>query len=441
MIVSLARIERWVWYIFLATAAWQTRLIVWQADALFIEWRSASVYVSDVLMLALFAGWASVAHKRSEAPLRAEGWLLGLLFASAVISLSSAEHLTVGMYGLARLAQFITFYFYLRWYAWRRFDADMSGLAFVIGAVGQALLGIAQYMLQHDLGLRWVGETLLRTDMRGVAVFYDLAYEKVLRAYGTLPHPNVLAAYLMVALWVVVWLWVRHGGLSRRSSMVWHMVTSILLVGMYLTFSRTVIAVWLLAWVLLCIGLWWGRISGRWPNIAELRRRVVPVLVTIGVLSVGFSALLWPQVVARLTISVSDEAVQQRVRYNADALASGGGWTPNVNWTGVGIGNFTTWLGRYDRALPSFVTQPAHNVYLLVYSEIGMVGLAILLAWLGSVLVAVHRGYREEPFIRTAVFALACTALLVGTLDHFFWTLQQGRILWWALLALAAGKA
>ena len=47
-------IERWVWYAFVATFAWQTRLIFWQADRTFIEWRSMSLYLSDVLMLALF---------------------------------------------------------------------------------------------------------------------------------------------------------------------------------------------------------------------------------------------------------------------------------------------------------------------------------------------------------------------------------------------------
>lgn len=436
-----SRIERWVWYLFLATAAWQTRLIVWQADSHFIEWRSASVYLSDVLMAALFVFWAVSVVRGESVRVRTTDWLLGALFAAAVLSLANAEHLSVGLIGLLRLAQCVALYLYVRSHALSRFSADMSAVAFVVGALGQALLGIAQYALQRDVGIRWVGETLLRTDMRGVAVFYDLAHEKVLRAYGALPHPNILAAVLMVALWVVVWLWVKHINDSSRSAVLWHATAAVLLVGMYLTFARTVIAVWAVAWGVCAFVLWCDRISGSWQNITLIRKRLVPLCITLGIVSVGFLVVQWPQVVARMTIAVSDEAVQQRLRYNADALASGDRWTFDVNWTGVGIGNFTTWLARYDRALPSFITQPAHNIYLMAYSEIGAVGLSVWVLWLASVVAAARTHYRGEPAVRSAMIALTVSLLLIGSLDHFFWTLQQGRILWWTALALAAGKS
>ncbi|MCC6934776.1 MAG: hypothetical protein IT406_03775 [Candidatus Yanofskybacteria bacterium] len=426
------RFERVCWYLFVATAAWQTRLIVWQADAQFNEWRSASVYASDVFMIALIISALIATRGRFLRRIEASDWALGFVFAAGVFSLGHAEQLTVGVIQLARLAQFIVLYLYLRAYAWQRFSVDLSVLVFVAGALVQAMLGIGQYIAQHDLGLRWLGETLLRTDMRGVAVFYDLGYTKVLRAYGTLPHPNILAAYLMVALWFVAWLWAKYG------SRVWFGVLVPLLWGFFLTFSRTVIAVWAGAWTLLAGTLWMHR---GWPNSDAVRVRMRALGVVALVTCAVFAALYWPQIRARLTISASDEAVRLRVTYAADAVATGGWSWLHINWTGVGIGNFTTWLAGYDRTLPPSLIQPAHNVFLMVYAEMGVLGLLAWLVWLALVVRMAWRAHRGQPIVRAGILSLVVGLFVVGMFDHFFWTLQQGRILWWGVLALAAGKA
>ncbi len=436
---DVPQLERWAWYLFVATLAWQTRLILWQADTQFIEWRAISLYASDVLMAALFIlaivrakGW--FVRRRDVTD-----WLLGFFFAAAVLSLAHADQLTVGMYQLFRLAQGVMLYLYLRHWAWKHFDADRTAVAFVAGALTQATLGMTQYVFQHDTGLRWLGESLLGTDMRGVAVFYDLHYVKVLRAYGTFPHPNMLAAYLMMALWVTGWLWMRHGDAGRRQVWVWPATTALLLWALYLTFSRTVIAVWLVVSVAFALVLILRRISGRWPNIHAVRKRALSMAVTVFVVSACFAVFMWPTVVARMTISASDEAVRLRIKYNNDAIASGTGLLWRINWTGVGIGNFTTWLSRYDPSMPSFMYQPAHNIYLMVYSETGLLGLLFWLAWLALTIRTFWRAHAPQPIVRVGVLALLSAVLIIGLLDHFYWTLQQGRLLWWATLALAAG--
>lgn len=426
------RIERVCWYLFVATAAWQTRLIIWKADAAFIEWRSITLYASDVLMAALFVlaviqlrGWFVQKMDTGD-------WVLGFVAAAAVASLGHAEQLTVGVAQVVRFVQFAVFYLYLRHYAWHRFSAELTAATFTAGALLQAGLGIGQYLFQHDMGMRWIGETLLRTDMRGVAVFYDLGYAKVLRAYGTLPHPNILAAYLMVALWCVAWLWGKYGKHVLAGALV------PLLWGFFLTYSRTVIAVWAGAWAVFAGALW---TRAAWPNSAVVRHRMRALGAVTLMTGAAFGVVFWPQVLARCTITASDEAVRLRVAYAGDTVATGGWSALHINWTGVGIGNFTSWLARYDRSLPSFLDQPAHNIFLMAYAEIGMVGLLAWVAWLILVIRMGWRAHRDQPIVRMGVMALVGAFFLIGTLDHFFWTLQQGRILWWGALALAAGRA
>jgi hypothetical protein len=213
----------------------------------------------------------------------------------------------------------------------------------------------------------------------------------------------------------------------------------VLLCGFYFTFSRTIIAAWFGATTFVVAALYVRRISGAWRNIIIVRRRVREMLAVVAVVSVSFVALFWPQVEARVLLSTSDESVRLRVQYNNDALSTGAEHLGRVNWFGVGIGNFTTWLGRTNPMMPRALVQPTHNVFLLVYSEIGFMGLLVWFAFLVFVVRSAWHAYVTQPIIRIGVLAMLAALFLVALLDHFFWTLQQGRILWWAMLALAAG--
>jgi hypothetical protein len=443
--VSLRSIERGVWFLFLATLAWQTRIILWQADGNFIEWRAISLYASDVLMFVLWGLMVVQWDRRqcmqriSESSLREIG-ILAAVCAAAVLSLRATDQMVVGVYQVVRLVQFIGLYLYIRHWAVRRFDADLSVLAFVAGGLMQSVLGLAQFLLQHDVGIRKMGETLLQTDMRGVAVFYDLAHVKVLRAYGTLPHPNILAAYLMLTFWGLCWLYIRHGAEAQKhtwSAVSWGASASIILLAMYATYSRTMIAAWVVATGLMMLAVWLKR-ANRWPHIVLIRTRTRDIIVLVAAVSLAFTMAQWPRIVARMTISSGDEAVRLRVMYNRDALGSGSGSHWNINWTGVGIGNFTSWLKRYDPSLPAFQYQPAHNVFLLVYSELGLLGSIAWGAWLLYVAVMLWRSRRDQPLLRFAFATILGALLFIALFDHFFWTLQQGRIMWYMALALAA---
>jgi len=433
--MNWSRIERWSWYAFLVTASWQTRSILWHAGTTFSEWRSAAFWLSDafivlLVVLAVIRGWRIRNLDRVDRALI-------VFVAAASLSLVVAVDRRLSLVALARLAEFAVFFLYVRHWAVRHFNADSSVLAFVVGALAQAGLGIAQFILQRDVGIRAVGETLLRTDMHGVAVFYSATGEKILRAYGTLPHPNVLAAWLFVALAGIVWLYVRHGARDPLHRVIWAGAGTVLLWGMFLTFSRTVIAVSAVAAVVVAAAAFSDRFSAEWANIAVIRKRLMHIGIVVITVVVAFAALYWPLVSARGTIHGSDEAVQLRIDYARDALATGRGW--HINWTGVGIGGFVPWLMRHAPSQPDYLYQPAHSLPLLVYAETGVIGIAVLVVFIILITLQAWRSHRGQPMLRIGVLALAGALVLISLTDHFFWTLQQGRILWWLVLALAVG--
>lgn len=408
--------------------AWQTRTILWHEGLRFSEWTAIAIWVSDIFMLALFV-FAMVGGWRPR--IKRDDWLLVAFFGIGALSLTQAVLPVVGWYQLIRLAWFILFVWYVRQYAWHRFDTFHSALAFVAGAVGQAALGLAQFFARHDVGIRIAGETLLRTDMQGVAVFFDATGEKILRAYGTLPHPNVLAAYLMAAFWVLLWMMVKH-----RAHWLSAGALALVVGGMLATFSRTVIVVWALVVGVFLVVVFWPRISRTWPNIREVRRRLLVPLMITGATGLIFCGIFWPQVHARLTVHTDEEAVQLRIAFARNALATGQGWLARVNWLGVGIGNFVPWLAVHDRTLPSVLIQPAHNVYLLVYSETGVISVGIFIFWLSVLARRGWRRWRAQPVLHAGIFALVASLAAIALNDHFLWTLQQGRLLWWGILAI-----
>lgn len=439
---SLRNIEQGIWWLFLFVLPWQTRVIVWQADAQFIEWRSASVYLTDVLFVALMLLAVLRLMRNSQvATFNFHRWdyaLLALLGAS-LVSVYWADHRAVAWFALVRLAQGVLLYAYVRWYALRRFSSDGSLMAFVLGVLAQMFLGLGQFAVQHDIGIRWAGETLLTPFMQGVAVFYDLAGTKILRAYGTLPHPNVLAAFAAFALAAVAYLSLRHSAATvRRAFAVWAVPFAVLVWGLAATFSRTVIAATVAAFAVPVGALALPRVSSGWANIAVLRRRVRNLFIVAVVAGVAFGALYWPQTLARMGISGTEEAVQLRAFYNAAAFRSGDGlW--GVNWFGTGIGNFVSWLHRSNPHLPEWQYQPAHNLYLLVYTEAGIAGTAALAVFCALLVRGLWRARNREPLVRWGMLALAGFVLFIALFDHFFWTLQQGRLLFWMFWGCVAG--
>jgi O-antigen ligase len=102
---------------------------------------------------------------------------------------------------------------------------------------------------------------------------------------------------------------------------------------------------------------------------------------------------------------------------------------------GVGEGNYI--LGLIES--PSFPKlswwlQPAHNIFLLTFSETGLVGLGFFVFLL---LVVTKKIVLKRERKLLAAFAFV---ILTGFFDHYWITLQQTQVLLAILLGLAFRK-
>jgi O-antigen ligase len=96
--------------------------------------------------------------------------------------------------------------------------------------------------------------------------------------------------------------------------------------------------------------------------------------------------------------------------------------------TGVGAANYSTAV----RAMVGYPLDWAHNVPLLIGSELGGPGLLLFALMIGSLLVAGRQRWRArsislwQALIGGALIGLSTIMMF----DHYLWTAPQGTLLW-----------
>lgn len=397
-----------------------------------------SVYATDLILLTLFVFWLinsrsklsyyvlRIAYYRAnlKSLILKPDFFLVLFLAVAAISIKNSSSGVLGIYNFIKLTEFAVFYFYLKNYAFYKFGFSKSLLFIFFGGVFQAGIAVLQFLKQSDLGLRILGESVLAPDLSGVASFFNLHGEKIMRAYGTTPHPNVLAAFLFLSIFCFYFHWFYKKIRYVNSAFLSY---ALMLFGFFATFSR--VAIFLL----------FANFAIRGNLLFLLFKknlfswRMVRIYIFTGIVMAFFSTAFWPEVFSRIKISSEEEAVQLRVFYNKETLGS-------FNWFGVGPGNFVNWLMAKDAILPRNLFQPVHNIYLLIFSENGFLGLAAFSAFLALLVRNFIKRTKLERIHHYSILLIFSSFLFMGIFDHFLWTLQQGRFLLWLVLALLTIK-
>ncbi len=474
----LEKLESWIFYLLVFSIPFETRLIVARWTRPFNEWTASYLYGTDILIVALLILWffRSYRHRKSIDLSTSQVdrfwrlsnptiWLAGFFIVSALsiflpayashqaMQAGNSRIVGLSLYQLLKLAEFIGFYFYLR-ASFGKIYKFREVLAIIIASgIFQAAIAIAQYFKQGSLGLKLLGESPLSVNATGVAVFIADS-GKYLRAYGTMPHPNVLAAWLFLAIFAFYNYYLyfyphtkrgltesraegadpRYGvGVYPKSqSSLGKLFLAgypVLLLGLFFTFSRIIIGLWALGAAIRVLLLFKKSFRGFLMATKQYTITIVAITLVTGAL---FTAFFWPQVKSRALVSMDEEAVTQRIFYNKIA----GSVTTTHPLLGVGIGQFVPQLMIKMKHWPANIYQPVHNIYLLIASETGLAGLALFLLFLFFVLYNFGRSSRFQKLYHFSFFILIFSFLLMGLFDHFLWTLQQGSLIFWTMLAL-----
>ena len=98
--------------------------------------------------------------------------------------------------------------------------------------------------------------------------------------------------------------------------------------------------------------------------------------------------------------------------------------------TGIGIGQFVLNEHQKYPNLEYWQYQPVHNSYLLIFSELGSVGLILVLSFLLLYIVSSLEEDRKSQQLTIVIYyCIIISFLLVCFFDHYFWDLKVGIII------------
>src|SRR3989344_821515 len=386
-------------------------------------------------------------------------WLI--LAVSVIIS----RETLLSAYGFLRFSEYLLIFVYVRENIIISREKNIFFWLILAISVLEAGLGLAQYLNQGSFGLKYLGESYLAPGMRGIAEFISQGIGSwqgisremlVMRAYGTLPHPNLLGVFLLTAF--VANIWLIYGSKKSISREILLSLSLILLsTGLVLTYSR---AVWFGAILALIILFIAGRIvkkrlftrmqSGQRiieePNYYP--KNVAVILVVLLFALILYLALFGQQIKDRLqgrgaAVFAEQESFVDRARFASVSRET----IRTDPFFGVGLRNFIARMDEFntgERLRPE-QHQPVHNIYLLIAAETGLLGLAAFLFLLFNIaksgIVRFWRtkadANRGETFILLVIFS---GFLFLGLFDHYFISLHPTAMLFWIVAGLVVHR-
>lgn len=410
------------------------------------EYGTFSIYLTDVLLLAAFILLVLSRPKGFwKLPRGVPGIVpvvvIGIAGASFVSLLQASD---IGV-ALALWMRMLVGVF--AWWFILRSPVRLSWIAVGVlaSAAIEAIVALLQFMNQHVAGSALFGIAEQFPSTLGVSVI-ESVLGRFLRAYGTLPHPNMLAGWLVLALVFAIGLYLRsHDKLERSVLLMAFLVTQ---TGLFLTFSRGAILTWFAVFLLLLTAVLLRerteRLRPGWlpfhrphPFLGmKMLKLTIAALLGVGFLTYIFSPLLTVRtgVIGRL----ERLSVDQRLTQLDDVQR-----VVERHWIfGTGIGNYTKVLhDEIDSKRDPWEYQPVHNVCLLLFSELGVFG-ALVVIWaivaIAGVAIVAHRGKwrrridRDIPWLAIGSLLLL-TVFLISFVDHYFWSLPFGIMTFWAM--------
>lgn len=390
----------WSFFLFLPTQLgyhfWPKQAYVW---GLRIDFLSPTIYLTDLLILSLaFSSWPLWGKWLKK------GWKnktkilsLGLVLFFLVLNIIFSARPLVSFYRFLRLGEFFFLIFFLK-----RFQFSLWPQALLLGNLVSSFLAWGQVFKGSSLGgvFWWLGERSFNLATPGIALA-QVGNHLLLRPYATFSHPNSLAGFLLVSLFL---LWGARE--SFKNKIFFNLVFFFLSLTLFLTFS---FAAYLGAGLVFIIFL-----GKKWSGKGVFVGLLLCIAVVLLSIKVGL---------------VEQKSLNERLVLAQNALVL----IKKRPLLGVGLGNF---IPAQAEMLPFLrqdvnLLQPVHNIYLLIASETGFIGLlvfitmAVKIFWRAGNVPLHYRAYAIRPYL---------LILFLGLFDHYWLTLPQNFLLFAVVL-------
>lgn len=372
-----------------------------------VDYFSPTIYLTDIIVGAIF--FLEIIKNKKESLLfmfqTKTLIVVGLLGVCVFLNIYLSVSPSITLYKWIKIFEFGL----LGWWIIKNKKVDRSLYIIVpllgVGVVFLSTLVVWQFINQGSIGGWWyfLGERTFNPVTPGIANTF-FAGQLILRPYGTLPHPNVLAGFLGLVLLILSAEYMRKKCVKSTSGVgfraFWCLVFVAGQTALFLSLSRSAITAYLIGLAV----IFFYRFNSK-------RRFVVLALFfLICLLTVG------PRIFA---VEFELEPIATRIGFFiaswvsfTDALVIGNGLGTSPLLVGLKSSSYAL---RY---------QPPHSIFLVVLVETGLVGLIVFLIGTYKVLTRLLVGNKNNR--RSLLMAIFIFVLITGVTDHYWITLQQG---------------
>ncbi len=416
-------------------------LLPWQARWIYeyhllngqrYEYGTLGIYASSIVLLAAVAALAyerKVSIRFSRSGLALCAWL--------VVTVALQKDHDVGLYyAMISIAAFGYYVLASRW------EKDHVVQTIIASGIVQTIVAWKFFMHQYIVPSTLLGVAEHMPEAAGQSVVI-IDGERVLRAYGMLPHPNILGGLLVivfgVALYQLLQFEKKQMSLAMwRQWMAYIFVILFLWSGILITFSRAALlsaALFIFCWLIYAYVI-------REKKSLYILARVCVYCALVFIVFNAFADNIWTQ---RFGAALASNHEQERletistderiVSYHEAAVLA----HPLALLKGLGLGGFVPALAQAFPGLEIYEYQPTHNAFVMMVLEIGIIGVC-LVAWFCFSLMREAWKKQRSSVYGWYAFSLLGLAAFLGLFDHFLWTQYLGQSLWWLVVGLATNR-
>lgn len=286
----------------------------------------------------------------------------------------------------------------------------------------QLITGFVGYARQSTafldiLNMNWPG--VLDPSMPGASVVQLANGLRILRAYGTLPHPNLLGGFVFLTLLGPGSLFLANKKPNYLALLLLSAGTS--LIG--LTFSRSA-GLALASFLFILIS------KSKYFERKKLFLLTATIALTVILTLYPLRDMVSTRV-SKSTIPTEQNSILGRLWYSQRAVEM----IQTHPLTGVGLGSFVLELSNV--AVEGVKIEPVHNVFLLVTADLGVPGFVLIIGLFISIALNIIKAQSPQAILASAILV---GLGVIGLFDHYLWTIAPGRMLLGLALGLWAGQ-
>lgn len=469
---DLGHITRYVLYVLLFLIPFGTRKVFLTQYSFFSgsynEYVTYSLYLTDLIVVSLFAlllvqCTSDIVKRFMVKSASGINNILAVFLIWIALSITAnMNYFEVSAYQAVRMAEYVGLAVIIRHIVNTKkrllqslFIISFSG--FVQGAIALVQFYFQSSIFGTGISHKLSGESIISTNIIGTSnIVYDGV--KIIRSYGTFTHPNVLAGFLVVTMLITLFLYT-----LMKSNAVFSVIYNtkhkecqgscgprLLLFLLFVQFSALVAtmsrAAMVSLFIIALVNVFIFKIVPRETFFSELRSYFHKSNPFSRVVRVFFAGILSALLIASsifFLFRITNEFTNHQSFQDRILLQDVSRGTIYENPVfGTGIGTYVLILrdNYSSRIMNYWQYQPDHNLFLLIASEIGLIGLAIYLFVMYSLYKLIDSVCEQisiyDRYLKLLFKSLIVVVLVLGLFDHYFWTSHQAKMLMWIMFGL-----